>query len=440
MNRSPLSIRSRSQLIATGLLLSALAAPVVTADDWPQWRGLNRDGKSAESGLLQQWPDAGPPLSWSASGIGAGYSGVAISDSRVYTMGDLSDGQYAFALAEADGKLLWKTRVGPVHADKRPGPRSTPTVDGESVFVMNTEGDVLGLSALTGKQLWRRSMTEDFKGYLMQAMGSYDWKFSESPLVDGDRVIVTPGHIEAVLVALDRKTGEEIWRTHGKRLGPRGADGAGYASVTVAEIGGTRQYVQLVGRGVIGVDVESGKLLWGYNEVANDIANIATPLVKGDYVFASSGYGTGSGLIRIVRGENEFSVEQVYFLEADTLQNHHGGLILHDDTVFTGTGHNKGFPIAVDFMTGKVAWGPQRTEGKESSVVVYADGRLYFRFQDGTMILVEATKEAYREHGSFVIPDVQKESWSHPAIANGKLFLREQDDIYCYDIAAPPPG
>jgi len=418
-------------------LLVLLALSDVSADDWPQWRGQHRDGKSPETGLLQQWPEGGPPLAWSAGGIGAGYSGVSIADGRIYSMGDLADGQYVFALDEGSGELLWKTRVGSIHDDSRPGPRSTPTVDGGSVFVMTTEGDVVCLASKSGEQVWRRSMTEDFKGYLMKAMGSYDWKVSESPLVDGDRVVVTPGHVEAMLVALNRKTGEELWRTQGKRLGPRGADGAGYASVTVAEIAGTRQYIQLVGRGVIGVDAESGRLLWGYNEVANDIANISMPIVRGDYIFASSGYGTGSGLIKIGRSDSEFTVDQIYFLDADTLQNHHGGLILHGDTVFTGTGHNKGFPIAVDFMTGKVAWGPERTAGKDSSVVTYADGRLYFRYRDGRMILVEATSEAYRERGSFVIPEVKKESWSHPSIANGKLFLREQDSVHCYDIAAP---
>jgi outer membrane protein assembly factor BamB len=408
----------------------------VGAADWPQWRGPNRDGKSAETGLLKEWPESGPPLAWRVSGIGAGYSSVSVAKGRIFTMGDLADGQYVFALAEKDGSLLWKSRVGVIHDDKRPGPRSTPTVDGDRVYVMTTEGEVVGLEAATGNELWRRSLPEDFDGYLMKAMGSYDWKFSESPLVDGDRLVVTPGHHAAMMVALEKTSGKEIWRTAGRRLGARGADGAGYSSAVVSEAAGRRQYVQLVGRGLIGVDARSGKLLWGYNRVASDIANISTPIVAGDRVFASTGYGTGAGLVEIRKGENGYEAKEIYFLEADTLQNHHGGLILHEGMLYTGTGHNKGFPIAIDFATGKVAWGPVRNDGTDSAAVSYADGRLYFRYQNGVMILVEANAEQYRERGSFRIPHVVKESWPHPVIANGKLLLREQDDLNCYDITA----
>jgi outer membrane protein assembly factor BamB len=430
----------RSLASRCAVLVFALSALLVTrpaaADGWPQWRGPERDGRSSETGLLQEWPEGGPPMAWKAKGLGVGYSSVSIAGGRIYTMGDLDDGQYAMALKEAGGALLWKTRLGPVHEDKRGGPRSTPTTDGDLIYVMTTEGDVVCLEAKTGDVRWRRSLTGDFDGYLMKAMGSYDWKFSESPLVDGDRVVVTPGHHEALMVALDRKTGKTIWRTQGRRLGPLGANGAGYASAVVSNAAGTRQYVQLLGRGLIGVEAETGRLLWGYNRIANDIANIATPVVRGDYIFTSTGYGTGSALIKIKRGDDGLEVEEIYFLEARTLQNHHGGVILDHDTIFTGTGHNKGFPVAVDFMTGKVDWGPETNAGRNSAAITYADGRIYFRYQDGRMILVEATPEAYRECGTFVIPDVEKESWPYPAIANRKLYLREQDTLYCYDIGA----
>jgi outer membrane protein assembly factor BamB len=423
-------------LILSGALMAFLiivlpAATIADAGDWPQWRGTDRNGKSPESGLLQ------PPLAWQAEGLGAGYSSLSMAGDRIYTMGDLADGQYVIAMSRDGGAQLWKTLVGPVHEDKYPGPRATPTIDGDRIYAMSTEGDVVCLDGKTGAEQWRRSLTGEYDAYLMKAMGSYQWKFSESPLVDGDRVIVTPGHVAAVMVALDKKTGKEIWKTRGTRLGPLGADGAAYSSAVLSEAAGTRQYIQLVGRGLIGVEAETGKLLWGYNRVANDIANIATPIVHGDYVFTSSGYGTGSGLVKIVRGEEGFEAEEVYFLDAKTMQNHHGGVILHDDTVFTGTGHNKGFPIAVDFMTGEVSWGPAENEGRNSAAVTYADGRIYFRYQNGRMILVEATAKEYREHGTFVIPDVEKESWSHPVIADGKLYLREQDNLYCYDVKAP---
>jgi outer membrane protein assembly factor BamB len=430
---------SRHAILAS-VLASLIATLPVLADEWPQWRGPDRNGKSSETGLLQEWPEQGPPLAWKASGIGTGYSSVSVAGHRIFTMGDLEDGQYVFALKEDGGKLLWKTRVGPIHKDKRGGPRSTPTVDGDRVYVLTTEGSVVCLEVATGNELWRRSLPDDFGGYLMKAMGTYDWKFSESPLVDGDRVVVTPGHIEAFMVALNKKNGEEVWRTQGRRVGPRGADGTGYASAVISEAGGIRHYAQLVGRGLIGVDAETGRLLWSYNRVASDIANIATPIVQGDHVFASTGYGTGAGLVKIRRDGDEYVAEEVYFLEADTLQNHHGGLILQDGTLFTGTGHNKGFPIAVNFKTGEVAWGPVRNAGSSSAAVSYADGRLYFRYQDGRMILVDASAREYRERGTFLIPDVVKESWAHPVISNGKLLLREQDVLYCYDIAAKPPA
>jgi len=413
--------------VACFLILSLIAAPLAAAD-WPQWRGSERNGKSPETGLLQEWPEGGPSLAWRASGLGVGYSSLSVADGRIFTMGDLGEDQYVMALKQDGGELLWKTRVGPQHKDGRGGPRSTPTTDGDRIYLTTTEGVVVCLEAATGKEQWRRSLPEDFGGYQMKAMGSYDWRWAESPLVDGDRLIVTPGHIEALMVALDKRTGEEIWRTQGRRLGPIGSDGAAYASAVVSQACGIRQYVQLVGRGLIGVEAETGKLLWGYNRVASDIANIATPVVHGDYVFGSTGYGTGAALVKIVRNDEEIEAEEVYFLEAGTLQNH-----------FTGTGHNKGFPIAVEFLTGKVRWGPIRNEGRDSAAVTYADGRLYLRYQDGLMILVEANPEAYHEHGSFLIPDVEKESWAHPVITDGKLLLREQDNLFCYRIRAGEP-
>lgn len=421
-------------------LTSVLLATAAAAADWPQWRGPERSGRSPETGLLPEWPEGGPALAWRAAGMGVGYSSLAVVGETIYTMGDREDGQYALAVSADGGALRWKARLGPRFEDARGGPRSTPTVDGDRLYVLTTEGVLVCLDTTTGAERWRRSLPDDFDGYMMKAMGSYDWRFSESPLVDGDRVIATPGHIRALMVALDKTTGKEIWRTQGRRLGPVGSDGAAYSSAVVSEALGIRQYVQLVGRGLIGVSAETGELLWGYNRIASDIANIATPIVHGDLVFASTGYGTGAALVKIVKTAEGIDAEEVYFLEAGTLQNHHGGLILDQGAIFTGTGHNKGFPIAVDLLSGKPLWGPERTQGRESAAVSYADGRLYFRYQDGRMILVDARRDAFRERGTFMIPDVQKESWSHPVIAHGKLFLREQDNLFCYDVRAAGPS
>ena len=422
--------------VATVAVLAVGSIPAAGAD-WPQWRGPNRDGRSAETGLLQEWPEGGPPLAWKAEGLGGGFSSVAVAAGRIYTLGDMEDGQYALALKEADGELVWKVKIGPRWEDRYLGPRSTPTVDGERLFLMNTEGEVICLEAATGKEVWRRSLPKDFGSHMMQAMGTTDWRYAESPLVDGDRVIVTPGVTDAALAALNKATGEEIWRAPIGRLGSQGAYGAAYSSVVISHGAGVKQYVQFIGRGVIGIEAETGKFLWGYNKVANDIANIATPLVDGDYVFASSGYGTGAGLVRLQDdGEGGVEAREVYFLEADTFQNHHGGLILDQGIVYTGTGHNNGFPLAVRFPTGEVLWGPQRNAGQRSAAITYADGRIYFRYENGVVILVEATGEGYREHGSFEIPKVSNPSWPHPVIANGKLYLREQDTLYCYDVGS----
>lgn len=416
------------------LLLMLGAATASGAADWPQWRGPERDGRSPETGLLGSWPAGGPPLAWQAAGLGSGYSSLSVVGERLYTLGDLADGQHVLALSRKDGSLLWKSKIGPVWDDEFLGPRSTPTYDDGHLYALSTEGRLVCLDAASGKLVWSRSLPDDFGGRLMQAQGTTDWRFSESPLVDGDRVVVTPGGPDAALVALDKKSGAEIWRAKVPALGEQGVDGAAYSSVVISQAAGIRQYVQLLGRGAVGIEASSGRFLWGYNRVANAIANIPTPLVEGDHVFVSTGYGTGAALLRLRKSETGVEASELYFLEADTLQNHHGGLILDNGVVYTGTGSNKGFPIAVNLADGKVAWGPERNKGQGSAAVSFADGRLYFRYQNGTMILIEATPEGYLERGSFEIPGVEQFSWSHPVIAGGQLYLREQDRLYVYDL------
>lgn len=424
------------------LVLAAFALfAFPAAADWPQWRGPERDGKAPATGLLERWPEGGPPLAWSAGGLGEGFSSLAVVGERLYTLGDLEDGQYLIALSREDGRRLWATRVGPRWEDEYGGPRSTPTVAGDRVYALGTDGDLVAADAASGRIVWRHHLPDDFGGRMMQ-IGGTDWRWSESPLVDGDRVIVTPGARDAALVALDEATGEPIWKTRlPGSLGEAGADGAGYSSVVVSEAGGVRQYVQLLGRGVVGVRASDGELLWSYNRVANDVANIPTPLVDGDRVFVSSGYGTGAALLEIERGDNgAFDARERYFLPGERFQNHHGGMILHRGHVFTGTGHNQGFPIALELASGEVAWGPVRNDGGNSAAVTFADGHLYMRYQDGLVVLVEATPEEYRERGSFRIPEVRTFSWSHPVVADGRLYLREQDRLYVYDVRVGEEG
>jgi outer membrane protein assembly factor BamB len=414
-------------------------SPSIQAREWPQWRGLNRDGKSMDEGLLQDWPEGGPPLAWSASGIGRGFSSVSLSEGRIFTMGDLGSDQFVFALSSKDGSLAWKTAIGPAWTEESdyPGSRSTPTVDGELVYVLGTEGAIACLRAATGEIVWKRNVEDDFGGFVMMARAGVNWRFAESPLVDGHRVLVTPGAPAAAIVALDKRTGREIWRSAIPRLGDRGNDGAQYSSIVISQAAGVRQYVQLLGRGLVGVRAEDGQFLWGYNRIANDVANIPTPIVSGDFVFTSTGYQTGAALLELRQdGEGGVEAREVYFLPAGTFQNHHGGIVLHEGYLYAGMGHNGGLPVSLRIATGEVAWGPIRNAGRNSAAIAYADGRLYYRYQDGLVLLVEATPEAYREHGSFRIEGVENPSWPHPVIEGGRLYLREQDRLLAYDVRA----
>jgi outer membrane protein assembly factor BamB len=418
-------------VLATSTALAfAAAAP---SPEWPQWRGPNRDAVAKETGLLTQWPEAGPPLAWKASGLGGGFSSLSISGGRIYTLGDREGGQQVVAMNLADGKIAWTAKVGPAWDDEYGGPRGTPTVDGDRIYVLGTEGDLVCLQAATGKEVWRKSLPRDFGGQVMSS-----WKWAESPLVDGDQVTVTPGVPSAMLAALDKKTGKEVWHATVPSLGSQGKDGAGYSSVVISNGGGVKQYVQLTGRGLVSVRAQDGKFLWGYNKVANNVANIPTPIIKGDYVFASTGYQTGSALLKLSKAGDSVQAQEVYFLPSKTLQNHHGGLVLIGDHIYGGHGHNRGYPICVEMATGKVAWGGEGVEpghgGTGSAAVTAADGHLYFRYQNGRIVLIEAKPQGYQVKGAFTIPGVNHPSWSHPVVTGGKLYLREQDNLYVYDL------
>jgi outer membrane protein assembly factor BamB len=419
--------------MASAVVALVLAAPPAWSADWPGWRGANRDGLSTESGLLQEWSAGGPPLAWKASGIGTGYSSVAVVGDRIYATGDKDGAQRVFALDRDGGRIIWQAKLGPSFEERRGnGPRGTPVVDEGRVYAIGTDGDLVCLDAATGKDVWRRNLARDFGGQMMSR-----WMWSESPLVDGDRLVFTPGAKDAALVAVEKATGKEIWRASIPDLGPEGKDGAGYSSIVISHGAGVKQYVQLLGRGVIGVRASDGKYLWGYNRVANGVANVATPIVRGDLVFASTGYQTGSVLLELQPDGDGVRARERYFLDSKTLQNHHGGLVLVGDHLYAGHGHNKGFPICVELETGQVAWGGNiRNAGTDSATVLYADGRIYFRYQNGVLLLIDASPEGYVERGKLEIPDVAGPSWPHLAIADGELYVREQDTLYCYDVRA----
>ena len=421
-----------SVFLALGVVISGLSAaasspqtPARAGGNWPQWRGPNRDGISKETNLLQSWPEGGPAKVWTANGLGLGFSSVSIAAGRIFTMGDRSGAQFVIALDEQTGKELWATRVGSRHEDEYPGPRATPTIDGDLLYTVDTDGDVVCLETATGKERWRRSMTREFGGR------TPGWMFAESPLVDGDRVIVTPGGARAAIVALDKLTGRDIWRA----AVPPGTEGAGYSSIVISNGGGVKQYVQLMSRGLVGIRATDGWFMWRYSRVANDTANIATPIINGDYVFSSTSYGQGSALLQLSGdGSGRVNATEKYFLGGNVFQNHHGGFVLIDGVIYGGHGQSNGLPVALDLMTGRMLWDRVRGPGTGSAAVTAADGRLYFRYQDGVMALIAADPKEYRLISSFQIPKSGHPSWPHPVIADGKLYLREQDALHVYSI------
>ena len=406
------------------------ASPAAGAFDWPRWRGSNLDGKSTEKGLLASWPSGGPPLAWQVEGLGTGFASVSVVGGKIYTMGRQGGTEHLMALSVADGSKLWSTPIGPGRTER--GSNGTPTVDGDHVYAISIEGDLICARADNGQPVWSKNFARDFGGRMMSG-----WGYSESPLIDGPLLICTPGGPNAVLAAMDKRSGKVAWTTAMPYGGSHGQDGAGYSSVVISQAGGVKQYVQLVGRGVIGVQASNGQLLWRYDRIANGTANIPTPVVFDDYVFCSTGYGTGSALLRIVGGGGRVQALEQYFLPADRLQNHHGGMVLIDGHLYCGHGHNNGFPVCVDVRSGRLAWGgDERGPGSGSAAVAYADGQLYFRYQNGTMALIQATPQRYQLNGSFRLPSVLAESWPQPVIANGRLYLRDQQVLMCYDIRA----
>jgi len=427
-----MSVSVRSSVVLC-LLLSILGG-VVLAADWPQFRGPNRDGICKETGLLKEWPKDGPKLLWEISGLGAGYSSVSIANGKLFTMGDGElDGkkvQLVYAYDLKTQKRLWAAPVGKPHDD---GPRCVPTVDGNLVYAIGTDGNVVCVTVDSGKEVWRKNLLTDLGG-----AENPEWKFSESPLIDGDKLLCTPGGHKAVIAALNKKTGEVIWKCQMPDIGSNGKDEAGYSSIVISRGAGVKQYVQLTNEGVVGVSAE-GTFLWGYNRVANGVANIPMPVIDGDYVFTSTAYQTGSALLKLVPDGGGVKAQEVYWLDKSRFQNHHGGFVKVGDYIYGGHNHNKGEPTCIEMKTGKIMWHADQP-GKGSGCVLYADGRLYFRYENGLVALIEATPEKYNLISTFTPPKRpgtdNTPAWPYPVISDGKLYLRHADVLFCYDVKA----
>jgi outer membrane protein assembly factor BamB len=412
----------RTKNLLARVLITATAAVSLTTvvsnrglDDWPQWRGVNRDGKSAERGLLKDWPTGGPPRAWQASGGGSGYSSFAVAHGRLYTMGARGGTEYVMAFDAATGKKIWERAHGQQFSnDMGDGSRGTPVVDGNQLYALGASGDLTSLEAATGKVAWTVNLLQKFGGRNIQ------WGLSESPLVLADRILVNAGGRGASIVALKKTDGSEIWRSQG--------DEAGYSSAILQTVGGIPQAVFFTARRAMGIDTRDGRLLWSYDRVANRTANIATPIVRGNRVFLSSDYGTGAALLELTPAGNTLNAREVYF--TNEMRNHHASSILVGEHLY---GFSSAILTAMKFDTGEVAW-KDRSVGKGS--MAFADDRLYLFSEKGVVGLAEANPAGYKEHGRFELKVGSSPTWSHPVVANGKLYLKDQDNIYAYDVRA----
>jgi outer membrane protein assembly factor BamB len=392
------------------LLVLFLTLPFTApAADWPQWRGPDRDGISNETGLLTSWPQGGPKVVWRVSGLGVGYSSFSIVGGRMFTQGQRGKQEFVLALDVKTGNKLWETVTSrDFENDRGSGPRGTPTFDNGKLYAMTGEGTVVCLDAATGKILWQVDSVRQFGGSVPH------WGYSESPLIDGDRVIVMPGGRGASLVSLDKRTGAVQWKT--------GNDPAGYSSAILADVGGSKQVIVLSGQSAFGVQESTGELLWRYNKIANNVANIATPIYHDGAVFLSSAYDTGCALLKL----NPKGMQEVYFNR--DMMNHYSSSILLDGVLY---GYSNALLTAMDFKTGKQLW-RNRSVGKGS--VTYAEKHLYALGEDGMVGLIEASPDAYKEVSRFEYQKGSLPSWSPLVISDGRMYLRDQDNLTSYDI------
>ncbi len=422
-----LAIRLRAGHFAGSMIaasiLGGLALPNVSqSEDWPQWRGPDRNGISDETGLLQQWPDGGPKLLWQVQDLGDGYGAPAVADGTIYLVVNQGLEQESVrALAAKDGSELWSTTIGKVgNPDQRPNypaARSTPTVVGDSVYALGSDGDLVCLDSGTGKIRWQRSLRSDFGGE------PGVWAYAESPLIDDDLLITAPGSEAAALVALNRETGEPVWKA-----AVPGSTQAGYASIITGNGGDRKQYIAYLGMGLVGVDAKTGKFLWSYDGTKGQ-ANSSTPLVRDDLVYSGAGR-VGGGLVKLTPTADGIDADQVYF--SPKLPNAQGGFVLLGDYLYGG---GSGTLICIDFKSGDTRW-EERIPASTS--ICYADNRLYLHLDNGDMMLVEPSPEAFREHGKFSPPNQpdrgKAKAWAYPVVANGRLYIRDIGTMWCYDL------
>ncbi len=408
-----------SKVVVAAVAVVSLGNAGAANFDWPQWRGPDRTDVSKETGLLKKWPAEGPKRVWLYENAGNGYSGPAIANGKYFTIGTRDGNECVLALDANSGKELWVGKIGGELENRWGGrPRGTPTVDGDRVYAMSGKGDLACLNVADGKVIWTASMT---------ALGGKTptWGYTESVLVDGDKVICTPSGSKGALAALNKADGKEVWRSTDF------TDEAQYASIVPADINGQRQYIQLTMKHVVGISAKDGKQLWS-SDWPGRTAVIPTPIYRDSHVYISSGYGVGCKLVKIEAGNKATTV-----YENKVMKNHHGGVILVGDHLY-GYSDGSGW-ICQDFKSGDEVWAERNKLGK--GAIACADGMLYCLDEgSGTVVLIEASPKGWSEQGRFKldpqtkIRSPQGRIWTHPVISHGKLYLRDQDLIYCYDI------
>lgn len=417
------------------VLLCAGMSISVRADetDWTQWRGPQRDGHAATQMLAQAWPESGPSMKWETAKLGRGYSSMSIADGRLFTMGSDDQNCFAICLDSQTGEVIWKSNVSRAGGNNDynigwgSGPRSTPTVDGDQVFVLSDIGVVAALNRDTGDVLWSVDLVKKYGGEIPK------WGYSESVLVDGERVIVCPGKSK-FMVGLDRQMGRLLWES-------RDYDApAHYVSVIKGSVGGINYYVTASSLGVVGFDCQNGNKLFENPTTGNSVATIPTPIVNGDLVYHTSDYGSGNVLLKLSANGGSIDAEQIYHLDGKTMMNHHGGVVLVDQVIYGFTKANGGTWMAQDLVSGDTLW-EERIRGNKSGSIAYADGRLYcYNDGDGTLMLVEPRREGMLSLGMLTLPkqtSIPRDRgaiWCHPVIANQTLFIRDQDLLFAYDI------
>ena len=412
--------RDKLASLVTGLMVVAVSL-TATASDWPQWRGPNRDGISSEAGLLPQWPPTGPPQLWMREDIGSGFSAPAVVGDRLYLLAnDDLESEFIRALSAVDGNTMWSVRlgrVGPNDGPPRPAARSTPTVVGEWIYALGSDGDLVCLAREDGRVRWRINLRAQFNG----RPGS--WAYAESPRVDNGRVVVTPGGA-ATMVALNAATGEMLWTSAAPA-----ADRAAYSSMSLASIAGRSVYVQFVESALIGVDAETGAFLWRYDKANRERAKVATPVTRGDLVYTASA-PIGGALLKLETGATGITAREIYNVRG--LPNSIGGSVVVDGTLYGTTVDGL---VAVNFETGEVKW---RHESIGPASVLYADGRLYLHGENGDVALIAASADVYRELGRFTParrPLIRgDQAWVYPVVSGGRLFIREHGTLWAFDV------